>query len=221
MSHITIEASWRDALQSQFDLPYWQQLTERVRQDYLDNTVYPPAPHVFRAFNLCPFDQVKVVIVGQDPYHGPGQANGLSFAVNDGVTLPPSLKNIFKEIEQDLGIKPNPSGDLSRWARQGVLLLNSVLTVQARQPTSHAGLGWEQFTDAVIYALNAQRHHIVYLLWGKYAQNKGAVIDRTQNLVLTSAHPSPYSATQFFGHHHFSLCNQYLSEHNLDPIDWH
>ena len=191
-----------------------------VRDQYKSKTVYPPAPNVFRAFDLCPFDKVKVVIVGQDPYHGAKQANGLSFAVNDGITLPPSLKNIYKEIQNDLGISPLPSGDLSRWAKQGVLMLNAVLTVTAGAPASHAGRGWEQFTDAAIRALNDKREHIVYMLWGKYAQNKGQVIDRDKNLVLTSAHPSPYSATMFFGNHHFSKCNEYLKKHGFEPINW-
>lgn len=220
MPDVTIDPSWKNVLQAEFSKPYWQQLADQVRQAYQAKTVYPPAPSVFRAFNLCPFNKVKVVIVGQDPYHGPGQANGLSFSVNDGIALPPSLKNIFKEIQQDTGVTPLPSGDLRRWADQGVLLLNSVLTVTARQPASHAGQGWEQFTDAAIQALNTHKQHVVYMLWGKYAQNKGAVIDRQHNLVLTSAHPSPYSATQFFGHHHFSQCNRYLTEHGEAPIDW-
>lgn len=220
MPDVTIDQSWKTALQAEFSQGYWQDLSSRVRQDYQTKTVYPAPNNVFRAFNLCPFDKVKVVIVGQDPYHGPGQANGLSFAVNDGVTLPPSLKNIFKEIHNDLGINPLPSGDLSRWAEQGVLMLNSVLTVLAHQPASHAGLGWEKFTDAVIQTLNDQREHLVYLLWGNYAKAKGAAINRDHNLVLTSAHPSPYSATQFFGHHHFSECNKYLAQHGQTPIDW-
>lgn len=220
MNEVKIDPSWKKALQSEFQKEYWEKLSASIRNQYLTTAVYPPPKNVFRAFDLCPFDKVKVVIVGQDPYHGKGQANGLSFAVNDGVTLPPSLKNIFKEIENDLGIKPLASGDLSRWANQGILMLNSVLTVLASKPASHAGIGWEQFTDAVITALNAEKKHIVYMLWGKYAQNKGTVIDRENNLVLTSAHPSPYSATLFFGNHHFSRCNTYLVEHGLTPIDW-
>jgi uracil-DNA glycosylase len=221
MADVVIDDSWKVALQEEFGKAYWQSLSAAVRQDYENKTVYPPARSVFRAFNLCPFERVKVVIVGQDPYHGKGQANGLSFAVNDGVTLPPSLKNIYKEIQADLDISPLPSGDLSRWASQGVLMLNSVLTVQASHPASHAGKGWEQFTDAAIKALNDKREHIVYLLWGKYAQTKGEIISRDANLVLTSAHPSPYSATNFFGNHHFSRCNSYLTQHNISPIDWH
>lgn len=187
----------------------------------MTGTVYPHARNIFAAFDLCPFDKVKVVIVGQDPYHGVGQANGLSFSVNEGVPLPPSLQNIYQEINNDLKITPRQSGDLSRWARQGVLMLNSVLTVAARQPASHAGKGWEEFTDAVIQSLNNKRSNIVYLLWGKYAKNKGQVIDRGKNLVLTSGHPSPYSVSLFFNKHHFSQCNDYLVANNLSPIDWH
>ena len=220
MPDVSIQESWKKELHQEFAKPYWQELSAGIRQQYLESTVYPPANQVFRAFNLCPFDQVKVVIVGQDPYHGPNQANGLCFSVNDGIAIPPSLKNIFKEIHNDLGINPKPSGDLTRWADQGVLLLNSVLTVLAHKPASHANTGWEQFTGAAIQALNRDRQHIVYMLWGKYAQNKGSVIDRQQNLVLTSAHPSPYSADNFFGHHHFGQCNQYLEQHGQQPIDW-
>lgn len=220
MKEVKIEKTWKKALEQEFTKEYWESLTTSVREQYLSKKVYPPAKQVFRAFDLCPFEKVKVVIVGQDPYHGAGQANGLSFSVNEGVTLPPSLKNIYKEIQADLGIIPLSSGDLTRWASQGVLMLNSVLTVLAATPASHGGLGWEIFTDAVIGALNAKRKNIVYLLWGKYAQTKGAVIDRENNLVLTSAHPSPYSATQFFGNHHFSKCNEYLEKHNLVPINW-
>lgn len=220
MQKVTIENSWKAALAPEFEKPYWTELTSYVRNEYLKTTVYPPPKNVFRAFDLCPFDSVKVVIVGQDPYHGAKQANGLSFAVNDGVTLPPSLKNIFKEIHDDLRINPLPSGDLSRWAKQGVLMLNSVLTVLAGTPASHKEKGWETFTDAVIKVLNKKREHIVYMLWGKYAQGKGEIVDREKNLVLTSAHPSPYSATLFFGHHHFSKCNEYLKSYNIAPIDW-
>jgi uracil-DNA glycosylase len=220
MSEVKIETTWKKALEEEFQKPYWEILTTRVKKDYAKTTVYPNAKNIFRAFDLCPFDKVKVVIVGQDPYHGVRQANGLSFAVNEGVPLPPSLQNIYKEIHDDLGITPSPSGDLSRWARQGVLMLNSVLTVLAGKPASHSGIGWEQFTDGAIQALNKKRIHIVYLLWGRYAQTKGAVINRNQNLVLTSAHPSPYSAQNFFGNHHFSKCNKYLIEHGITPIDW-
>jgi uracil-DNA glycosylase len=220
MKNVRINVEWKSALSNEFTSPYWEKLTSFVRDQYKSKTVYPPAPNVFRAFDLCPFDKVKVVIVGQDPYHGAKQANGLSFAVSEGIALPPSLKNIYKEIQNDLGITPLPSGDLSRWAKQGVLMLNAVLTVAASAPASHADKGWEQFTDAAIKALNDKREHIVYMLWGKYAQNKGQIINRDKNLILTSAHPSPYSATMFFGNHHFSKCNEYLKKHGLEPINW-
>lgn len=221
VSNIKLEPNWKTALFEEFQKPYWTELTTFVRDQYQKTKVYPPAPNIFRAFDLCPFNKVKVVIIGQDPYHGPNQANGLSFAVNDGINLPPSLQNIFKEIENDLGIKPITSGDLSRWASQGVLMLNAVLTVKAASPASHKEKGWEIFTTAAIKALNDNRQNIAYLLWGKYAQVKGEIIDRSKNLVLTSAHPSPYSASMFFGHHHFSKANDYLKSHNLEPIDWH
>jgi uracil-DNA glycosylase len=221
MSDVKIDASWKKALALQFEEGYWETLTNFVREEYKTKTIYPPAKNIFRAFDLCPFDKVKVVIVGQDPYHGARQANGLSFSVNDGISLPPSLQNIYKEISNDLGITPYPSGDLTRWAEQGVLMLNSVLTVLASTPASHAGKGWENFTDAVIQILNDNHKNIVYMLWGKYAQNKGLVIDREKNLVLTSGHPSPYSVSLFFGKHHFSRCNEYLKEHGMQPIDWH
>lgn len=220
MKDVKIEESWKNVLLSEFEKPYWEELTGFVRNEYMSKTVFPPAKLVFHAFNECPLDKVKVVIVGQDPYHGPSQANGLSFAVNDGITIPPSLKNIFKEIKNDLGITPLPSGDLSRWAKQGVLLLNSVLTVCANTPASHSKRGWEQFTDAAIAALNKNKTHVVYLLWGKYAQTKGTAINRENNLVLESAHPSPFSATLFYGNHHFSKCNEYLERNSLTPIDW-
>jgi len=220
MNAISIEPSWKTALINEFDTSNWRNTSESIRQEYLSGSVYPPAKEVFKAFDLCPFDKVKVVIVGQDPYHNVGQANGLAFSVNDGISLPPSLKNIFKEIHNDLGIDTLTSGDLSRWAQQGVLLLNSVLTVRAHNPASHAGRGWELFTDAVISQLNEKKDHIVYLLWGKYAQKKGEVIDKENNLVLTSAHPSPYSATMFFGNHHFSRANEYLIANGKSPVDW-
>jgi uracil-DNA glycosylase len=220
MKEVHIEESWKKVLLGEFSKPYWEELTGFVRTEYLTKTVYPPARFVFNAFNECPLNKVKVVIVGQDPYHGPQQANGLSFAVNDGIAIPPSLKNMYKEIKNDLGITPLPSGDLSRWACQGVLLLNSVLTVCANMPASHSKRGWEQFTDAAIQALNNHKTHIVYLLWGKYAQTKGAVVNRERNLVLTSGHPSPFSAHLFHGNHHFSKCNEYLVKNGITPIDW-
>lgn len=220
MRDVNIHKTWKKELKDEFQKPYWDSLTTSLRTQYQTTTVFPPAQKVFAAFDLCPFDAVKVVIVGQDPYHGIRQANGLSFSVNDGIPLPPSLRNIFKEIHTDLGITPYSSGDLSRWASQGVLMLNSVLTVLAHKPASHAGMGWEQFTDAVIQTLNTHRINVVYLLWGKYAQRKGEVINRDNNLVLTSGHPSPYSESLFFNNHHFSQCNNYLTEHGITPIDW-
>jgi uracil-DNA glycosylase len=221
MSNVKIDPTWKKVLKTEFAKPYWKPLTKTVRDQYETTTVYPPARNIFRAFDLCPFNKVKVVIVGQDPYHGASQANGLSFSVNDGIVIPPSLQNIYKEIHDDLGVVPSSSGDLSRWARQGVLMLNSVLTVLANKPASHSKIGWEQFTDSAIQALNKHRLHIVYMLWGRYAQTKGEAIDRKRNLVLTSAHPSPYSVAYFFGNHHFSKCNEYLTKHGITPIDWH
>jgi uracil-DNA glycosylase len=220
MREVKIDATWKKVLEKEFFKPYWEPLTTFVRSQYATTVVYPPAPNIFRAFDLCPFNSVKVVIVGQDPYPGRGQANGLAFSVNEKVVLPPSLQNIYQEIHNDLGTTPTFSGDLSRWASQGVLMLNSVLTVASGKPASHAGKGWEDFTDAVIQSLNANRRHVVYLLWGKYAQTKGAVINSDQNLVLRSGHPSPYSASLFFGKHHFSKCNEYLIDHKMSPIDW-
>lgn len=220
MHDVKIHPSWKHVLLTEFEKPYWQTLTDTVREQYKTKTVFPPASNVFRAFDLCPLPQVKVVIIGQDPYHGEHQANGLSFSVNDGIKLPPSLQNIYKEIKNDLGIDPLPSGDLTRWANQGVLMLNSVLTVLADTPASHAGLGWEEFTSSVIKLLSEKREHVVYLLWGRYAQEKGSVIDRQKNLVLSSAHPSPFSVTKFYGNHHFSTCNAYLIEQGISPIDW-
>ncbi len=220
MKDVKIDETWKTVLKTEFQKPYWEKLTEFVRHQYLFGKVYPPAKNIFRAFDFCPLDKVKVVIIGQDPYHGERQANGLSFAVNDGIALPPSLKNIYKEIHDDLSVTPLSSGDLSRWAEQGVMMLNSVLTVAANLPASHKEKGWEKFTDAVIKTLNENRKNIVYLLWGKYAQTKGEVINREKNLVLQSGHPSPYSAHLFFGNHHFSQCNKYLKEQGIKPIDW-
>ncbi|MBR5706584.1 MAG: uracil-DNA glycosylase [Bacteroidaceae bacterium] len=218
---VRIDQSWKEHLQTEFDKPYFKTLTDFVRQEYGHATVYPPGKLIFNAFDLCPFDRVKVVIIGQDPYHEPGQAHGLCFSVQDGTQFPPSLRNIFKEISDDLG-KPVPvSGDLTRWARQGVLLLNATLTVRAGQAGSHQGKGWEEFTDAVIRELNASRDGLVFILWGSYAKKKGAVIDRSRHLVLSSAHPSPLSAYNgFFGNHHFSLTNKWLEEHGETPIEW-
>lgn len=219
--NVQIEESWKKHLAPEFEKDYFVQLTDFVRNEYAHTTVYPPGRLIFNAFNLCPFDRVKVVIIGQDPYHGPGQAHGLCFSVNDGIAFPPSLQNIFKEIQADLG-KPIPtSGNLTRWAEQGVLMLNATLTVRAHVAGSHQRRGWEEFTDAAIRALNNEREHLVFILWGAYAQKKGAFIDRSRHLVLTSAHPSPLSAHNgFFGNHHFSLTNDYLRAHGQTPIDW-
>ncbi len=218
---VRIDRSWKEHLQQEFNKPYFRELTDFVRQEYGQTTVFPPAKLIFNAFDLCPFDQVKVVIIGQDPYHGPGQAHGLCFSVNDGIDFPPSLRNIFKEIESDLG-KPVPtSGNLTRWAQQGVLLLNATLTVRAHQAGSHQKRGWETFTDAVIKELAEKRDGLVFILWGSYAQKKGAFIDRSRHLVLQSAHPSPLSAYNgFFGNHHFSQSNRWLIDHGQTAIDW-
>ncbi len=219
--NVKIDATWRDRLQAEFDAPYFAQLTEFVRAEYQAGPCYPPGRQIFAAFDLCPFDRVKVVIIGQDPYHEAGQAEGLCFSVADGVPFPPSLQNIFKEIQDDLGRPVPPSGSLRRWARQGVLLLNATLTVRAHQAGSHQGHGWEAFTDAVIARLAAEREHLVFILWGSYAQRKGAMIDRSRHLVLASAHPSPLSAYRgFFGNHHFSRANAYLTSHGQTPIEW-
>ncbi|MBO5719783.1 MAG: uracil-DNA glycosylase [Bacteroidales bacterium] len=218
---VRIDASWKQHLQPEFDKAYFANLVTFVKNAYATQTVYPPAKYIFNAFDLCPFDQVKVVILGQDPYHEPEQAHGLSFSVPEGIALPPSLQNIFKEIENDLGYAPMRHGNLERWAKQGVLLLNATLSVQAHQAGSHQNKGWEQFTDAVIAALSKEREHLVFLLWGSYAQRKGAVIDASKHLVLKSVHPSPLSAYRgFFGNHQFSQANQYLVQHGLSAIDW-
>lgn len=219
---IKIDPSWYRVLKDEFEKPYFTELSAFVKQEYKNEAVYPPPKYIFRAFDLCPFDKVKVVILGQDPYHGQGQANGLCFAVDHGTALPPSLQNIFKEIESDLG-QPlkNKSGDLERWAKQGVLLLNATLTVRARLAGSHQGRGWEEFTDAAIKALSEQREHLVFILWGNYAKQKGAHIDRSKHLVIESPHPSPFSAYNgFFGSKPFSRANAYLEKHGETPIDW-
>lgn len=218
---VKIEESWEKVLQPDFDKPYFKELTDFVRSEYAATTIYPPASLIFNAFNLCPFDKVKVVIIGQDPYHGPGQAHGLCFSVNDGIQFPPSLQNIFKEIKSDLDIPIPTSGNLTRWAEQGVLLLNATLTVRAHNAGSHQKKGWETFTDSVIRILAEQKENLVFILWGAYAQKKGAFIDKNRHLVLSSAHPSPLSAYNgFFGNHHFSQTNKWLTEHNLKAIDW-
>jgi uracil-DNA glycosylase len=218
---VKIEESWKTHLQQEFEKPYFRTLTDFVRKEYATKTVYPPAKLIFNAFDNCPFDKVKVVIVGQDPYHEPGQAHGLCFSVNDGVQIPPSLVNIYKEIEDDLGVPAPRSGNLTRWAEQGVLLLNATLTVQAHRAGSHQGKGWEEFTDAAIKHLAEERDHLVFILWGAYAQRKGAAIDEYRHLVLKSPHPSPLSAHRgFFRNRHFSRANEYLSAHNVEPVDW-
>lgn len=219
--NVQIEESWKKHLAMEFEKPYFAQLIEFVRHEYQTTVCYPPGKLIFNAFNLCPFDKVKVVIIGQDPYHGPGQAHGLCFSVNDGVPFPPSLQNIFKEIQNDTGAPVPSTGNLTRWAEQGVLLLNATLTVRAHQAGSHQRRGWEEFTDAAIKVLSDQREHLVFILWGAYAQKKGAVIDRSKHLVLSSAHPSPLSAYHgFFGNRHFSLANAYLEQNGQTPINW-
>lgn len=219
--NVKIEQSWKEQLASEFDKEYFKSLTDFVRQEYRSTTVYPPGSYIFNAFEHCPFDKVKVVILGQDPYHEPGQAHGLSFSVQDGIPYPPSLVNIFKELESDLG-KPMPSsGNLLRWADQGVLLLNATLTVRAHLAGSHQNRGWETFTDAVIHKLADNRSHLVYILWGSYAQKKGAFIDASHNLVIKSAHPSPLAAYRgFFGSKPFSKANDYLIATGQEPINW-
>ncbi|MEK7156657.1 MAG: uracil-DNA glycosylase [Patescibacteria group bacterium] len=225
-SDVKIEASWKEALREEWGQDYFKTLREFVKGEYQHAIVYPAPKNIFRAFDLCPFDKVEVVILGQDPYHGPQQANGLCFAVSEGVPLPPSLQNIFKELATDIGPVKNKTGDLERWAKQGVLLLNATLTVRARTAGSHQGKGWEEFTDAVIRKLSEERpgragENLVFILWGNYAKQKGAHIDRTKHLVIESAHPSPFSASNgFFGSKPFSKANEYLVEHNKKPIDW-
>ena len=219
---VKIEQGWKEVLKEEFQKDYFVRLTNFVREEYKGTTpIYPPAKLIFNAFEHCPFDKVKVVILGQDPYHGEGQANGLCFSVNKGVAFPPSLLNIFKEIESDTGTPIPSNGDLTRWSDQGVLLLNATLTVRASQAGSHQKRGWEEFTDAAIRELATRRENIVFILWGSYAQKKGAFIDRSRHLVLTSPHPSPLSAYQgFFGNHHFSKANEYLVQHGKKEIVW-
>ena len=220
--NVQIDESRRSHIGGEFDTPYFANLTQFVRAEYQQHTCYPPGRLIFNAFNLCPFDHVRVVIIGQDPYHEQGQAMGLSFSVPDGIAMPPSLLNIFKEIEGDVGTSMPVSGNLTRWAEQGVLLLNATLTVRAHAAGSHQRHGWETFTDAAIRALSAGREHVVFILWGGYARSKAALIDRTRHLVLESVHPSPLSANRggWFGNHHFSRCNDYLVQHGLQPINW-
>jgi len=218
---VKIESSWHERLKNEFSKPYFIQLANFVKSEYASNAVYPPGNLIFNAFDSAPFDKVKVVILGQDPYHEPDQAHGLCFSVRDGVRFPPSLVNIFKEIQSDLKLNVPLSGDLTRWAKQGVLLLNATLTVRAHQAGSHQNKGWETFTDAVIHALAEQQEGIVFILWGAYAQRKGGFIDSKRHLVLKSPHPSPLSAHRgFFGNHHFSQANSYLIQQGKSPVDW-
>jgi len=218
---IKIENSWKKALKDEFKKEYFRDLVRFVRVEYSKKKIYPPGPQIFSSFDWCPFDKVKVVVLGQDPYHGKGQANGLCFSVNDGITIPPSLRNIYKELENDLFIQPPASGNLERWARQGVLLLNATLTVQAGNAGSHQGKGWEGFTDAVIKILSNKKDHLVFLLWGAYAKKKSQVINKKNHLILESAHPSPFSADRgFFGNKHFSKTNAFLKENGFGEIKW-
>lgn len=218
---VKIAPDWGKLLESEFEKPYFQNLVSFVRAEYASARIYPPGNQIFKAFDNCPIEKVKVVIVGQDPYHGPGQANGLSFSVSKGVRLPPSLKNIFTEVAADTGSPVPEDGDLSRWAAQGVLLLNATLTVREHAPGSHQNRGWEEFTDAAIQQLASQKQHLVFMLWGAYAQRKGSFIDRNRHLVLESAHPSPFSVHKgFFGCRHFSKANAYLKQFDFEPINW-
>jgi uracil-DNA glycosylase len=221
INKIKIEESWKEILADQFQLSYFDSLSGFIRSEYKMRKIFPPPKDIFKAYDLCPFDKVKVVILGQDPYHGEGQANGLCFAVGKDVTLPPSLQNIFKEIKSDIGVEPRSDGDLSRWAMQGVLLLNATLTVRADSPGSHQGKGWEEFTDATISKLSKERENLVFILWGNYAKKKGSIIDRSKHLVIESAHPSPFSAYNgFFGSKPFSKANKYLLKYGKGEIDW-
>lgn len=219
--NVRIEESWKEALAAEFEKPYFASLAARLHEEKASGkTIYPPGDSIFRAFDLCPLDKVKVVILGQDPYHGEGQAMGLSFSVPDGIPAPPSLKNIFKEMESDLGITMSGRPNLENWARQGVLLLNSVLTVRAGEPTSHASIGWTEFTDAVIRTISERSEGVVFLLWGNYARSKAPLIDSTKHHVLEAAHPSPLARGAFFGCRHFSKTNGILASEGKDPIDW-
>lgn len=219
--NVKIELGWHEVLKAEFAKPYFGQLVQFVRDEYSQHQVFPPGGQIFNAFHHCPFDQVKLVILGQDPYHGPGQAQGLCFSVNEGVPMPPSLLNIFKEIKDDLGLPIPPHGSLVRWARQGVLLLNATLTVRAHQAGSHQNKGWEEFTTAAVKAISDQKEHVVFMLWGNYALQKGQVIDKSRHFVLESAHPSPFAAHRgFFGNRHFSKANQYLRENGIGEISW-
>ena len=218
---VNIASDWKELLREEFDKPYFEELVQFVREEYATHRIYPRGSNIFRAFDKCPFEQLKVVIIGQDPYHGPGQANGLCFSVGDGVPFPPSLRNIFQEVASDIGTPIPASGNLDRWAEQGVLLLNAVLTVREHEAASHAGRGWEQFTDAVVRAIATRKEGIVYLLWGSYAQKKGAIADPARNCILKAVHPSPLSVYRgFFGCRHFSRANEYLLSQGKTPINW-
>lgn len=216
-----IEERWYEALKQEFDSPYFADIKSFLIEEKRQHIVYPPSPLIFNAFNLTPFDNVKVVILGQDPYHNVGQAHGLAFSVPDGIQKPPSLQNIFKELNQDLGIAIPTTGNLEKWAKEGVLLLNASLTVRANMAASHAKIGWQRFTDAAIKALSDKKQNLVFILWGNYAIAKESLIDHEKHLILKTVHPSPLSASRgFFGCHHFSQTNKYLTEHNITPIDW-
>lgn len=218
---VRIEESWKKRFEPEFSKDYFVRLAEFVITEYRTGTIFPPGSLIFNSFNLCPLEKVKAVIIGQDPYHGPGQAHGLCFSVKEGIEFPPSLINIFKEIESDTGTPLPKSGNLERWAFQGVLLLNATLTVRAHQAGSHQNKGWEKFTDAAIAILNQEKNHLVFFLWGAYAQKKGESIDESRHLVLKSVHPSPLSASRgFFGNHHFSRCNEYLLKNGIEPVRW-
>ena len=218
---VKIESTWKSKLRNEFEKEYFIKLSKIIKDEYKLKTIYPPGSLIFNAFNFCPFQNVKAVIIGQDPYHGPGQAHGLCFSVRDGIDFPPSLVNIFKEIELDLGLRRPVSGNLERWAMQGVLLLNATLTVRAHEAGSHQKMGWEEFTDSVITVLNNEKQNLVFFLWGAYAQKKGESIDRSKHHVLESVHPSPLSASRgFFGNKHFSKCNDYLKGNGIEPIEW-
>ncbi len=221
MADVRIAEDWKAILQEEFDKPYFEELVSFVKEEYSRGTVYPAGRNIFRAFDRCPVDKLKVVIIGQDPYHGPGQANGLCFSVGEGVPFPPSLRNILQEVRDDVGAPIPLSGELERWAEQGVLLLNAVLTVRAHEAASHAGHGWERFTDAVVKAIAERKEGIVYMLWGSYAQKKGSIADPSRNLILKAVHPSPLSAYRgFFGCKHFSAANAYLTSIGKAPIEW-
>lgn len=221
MADVRIAEDWKRILADEFSKPYFEELVSFVKMEYASGTVYPAGRDIFRAFDKCEFDNLKVVIIGQDPYHGPGQANGLCFSVNDGIAFPPSLQNIFKEVHSDIGTPIPISGNLDRWAEQGVLLLNAVLTVRAHNAASHAGRGWEQFTDAVVRAIAERKQGVVYMLWGSYAQKKGAIASPSSNLILKAVHPSPLSAYRgFFGCKHFSMANDYLESVGKEKIIW-